>query len=859
MRESSQLLPSRKQHISHQEALHQNLSDEDRENITVRISSEPEFLLPTEITGIRLPRRTTAKFDADVKLSPLYLVALDRRVDGEIVLEVLDEEGVSVTSERFPVELLAFNECNCEEDPGSLAAFVRRTQELNKLLNLAARKLQGWALSSCVGYSGTRNNVRNHFAACYSVLADKKFTAGKGRTDGEYSFISDHSETMETGIASPLELALILAAMVEANGQNAVIARISGKWFAGCFLVNECLPNLIGDDVDMLRKKSERGVSDLSFVCVQDILDGIAFEKAEKTAQNALRKAADVDFIVDIKRARIMHIYPLPERVKREGGYDLRQSKDYYANVAPKQLSEYGGEIGGEKEISRVTQWERRLLDMDMRNSLLNFKVSQTVVKLLVPSLEDFIENVMGDVHTFTLEQKPKENLESLDKLSGGFDRVNFLKPFADYILYEYKNRRFRTVYENREHESVLLRLFRKERSIQEETGTLTLYLAAGFLKWKEQEHSEEKFAPLFLYPVTINRKGIASPSYSVEVNTDDLRVNSTLLEFLYQEFDLDMRGLTTVALDSPQAVLSVLARIKRETVRFKGWDVLGNVFLASLSFANYLLWHDVKYKSDRFREHPIVSSLINNRLELPPGAFDLSDRSSDEAYIGNDRMFLPISADSSQYSAIYDSLSKSFVLHGPPGTGKSQTITNIIANNIVRGRRVLFVAEKMAALSVVHRRLQNIGLGDFCLELHSNKANKNVVLNHIINTLSLADSTPALELEEKAAEIAVPLEKLQKELDAMHRKRYLGFSLYEAILNYFANEDAPDCLNIDSLFYEKLTESSFNNYLEVLTELSLRAKECGDIENRPSVTSAASPMTRSGAATAKASSKFTS
>ena len=384
-----------------------NLSDEDRENITVRVSSEPEFLLPTEITGIRLPRRTTAKFDADVKLSPLYLVALDRRVDGEIVLEVLDEEGVSVTSERFPVELLAFNECNCEEDPGSLAAFVRRTQELNKLLNLAARKLQGWALSSCVGYSGTRNNVRNHFAACYSVLADKKFTAGKGRTDGEYSFISDHSETMETGIASPLELALILAAMVEANGQNAVIARISGKWFAGCFLVNECLPNLIGDDVDMLRKKSERGVSDLSFVCVQDILDGIAFEKAEKSAQNALRKAADVDFSVDIKRARIMHIYPLPERVKREGGYDLRQSKDYYANVAPKQLSEYGGEIGGEKEISRVTQWERRLLDMDMRNSLLNFKVSQTVVKLLVPSLEDFIENVMGDVHTFTLEQKP--------------------------------------------------------------------------------------------------------------------------------------------------------------------------------------------------------------------------------------------------------------------------------------------------------------------------------------------------------------------------------------------------------------------------------------------------------------------
>ena len=810
-----------------------NSSDEDKENIKIRISSSPAFLLPTEITDIRLPRRTTAKFETEVQLSPLFLVGLDKTEEGEIRMQVTDGNDSVVAEQKFPVQLLPFNACNFVEDPGCLAAFVRRTAELNKLLNLAGRKVESWGLSSCTGYSGTRNNVRNFFAACYSVLADQKFTAAEIRKDADVAIIADHRETLISKIASPLELALMLAALVEANGQNAIIAMMNGKWYAGCFLINECLPNLIGDDADMLRKKSERGVSDLSLVMVDDLFGGIAFEKAEKSAQASIKKDAEVDFIVDVKRARIMHIFPLPERVRKEGGYDLRQSKDYYTDLAPKQLKEYGGEIGGEKEISRVTQWERRLLDMDMRNSLLNFKVSQTAVKLLVPSLEDFIENV-GEIKSFTLENKPRENAESLEKISDGFERTAFLKPFADYILYEYKNKRLRTVYDMREHESTLLRLFRKEKSIREETGTLTLYLAAGFLKWSEKDMTEDKFAPLFLYPVTITKKGVASPVYTIDVNTDDLRVNSTLLEFLYQEFDLDMRGLATVALDTPQAVLSVLARIKRETVRFKGWDVYNNVFLASLSFANYLLWHDVRYKSDRFREHPIIRSLINNRLELSGDAFDLSDRSSDEAYVGDNKMYLPISADSSQYSAIYDSLSKSFVLHGPPGTGKSQTITNIIANNIVRGRRVLFVAEKMAALSVVHRRLQNIGLGDFCLELHSNKANKTVVLSHIINTLSLADTTTEQDLEEKAQEIAVPLEKLAKELAALHRKRYLGFSLYEAILNYFDNEDAPDCLNIDSIFYEKLTESSFNNYLEVLTELSLRAKECGDIEKSP-------------------------
>ena len=104
-----------------------------------------------------------------------------------------------------------------------------------------------------------------------------------------------------------------------------------------------------------------------------------------------------------------------------------------------------------------------------------------------MPSIEDFVEN-MAEIRSYTLECKPKESLESLDKLTNGFDRGGFLKPFADYILYEYRNRRLRTVFEPKDHESALLRLFRKEKSIQEETGTLTLYLAAGFLKWKEQE-----------------------------------------------------------------------------------------------------------------------------------------------------------------------------------------------------------------------------------------------------------------------------------------------------------------------------------------------------------------------------------
>ena len=101
-----------------------NSSDTERENITIRIHSEPKFLLPCEINDVRLPRKTTAKFDTSVQLSPLFMVALDKTIEGEIIMEVVDEDAV-VAEQRFKVQLLAFNECNFREDPASLAAFVR--------------------------------------------------------------------------------------------------------------------------------------------------------------------------------------------------------------------------------------------------------------------------------------------------------------------------------------------------------------------------------------------------------------------------------------------------------------------------------------------------------------------------------------------------------------------------------------------------------------------------------------------------------------------------------------------------------------------------------------------------------------
>lgn len=808
-----------------------NISGEDKENISVKVYSKPEFLLNQELLQEFMPRRSTVKFDGLIPLSPLYMVALDRRVQGEIFVEVY-EQGKLLAETKQTVQVLAFNECNYNEKVESIATFVKRTQEINKLIALSHKKLEQWKITTkATGYNSGKNSVRNFFAACYSVLSEVGFIETSAKDENET--ISTFKEMLEQKVVTPLEFSLIFASMLEGNGLNPIIGYAKDKWYVGCFLIDECFNDVVLDECSIITKKLETGVHDISCIVTEDMFNGVAFEKSEKNAINYLKKLDTVEFFIDIKRARILHIMPLPTREKTENGYDLVQSKDFEYEIAPKQIKEFKGEIAGETTISRERQWERRLLEMDMRNTLLNFHVSKTVVKILTANMDEFIEQVFEN-KIYTVESKPNDNTEALKKITNGFDKGNYLKPIADYITYEYKNKRLRCSLSGREYDNTLLGIYRKEKTIQEESGTATLYLAVGFLKWCSASEEEDKFAPILLYPVTISKRGMASPVYTLDVNVEEVQLNSTLLEFLYQEFNLDMRGLANVTLDSSKNILSVIARIKKEVVDRKGWEVMGNIYLSTFSFTNYLMWYDVKHKIDRFKRNKITNSLMLNRLDFDTNESDMSQKSSDDAYRGDDRIYLPISADSSQYSAVYDSLSKSFVLHGPPGTGKSQTITNMIANNIVRGKRVLFVAEKMAALSVVHRRLQDIGIGDFCLELHSDKTNKVEILSHIINTLSLGEQRDNIEHDAKVHEIEQCINKIQAEIDAMHSKRYLGFSLYDAILNYFANEDAPDCLRIDSIFYEKLTETTFNKYLELLTELTLRAKECGDIDKSP-------------------------
>lgn len=799
-------------------------SDEDIEDVRISITSSPEFLLPVEFGGETLPRRSKVNFDVRAVMSPPFLVGLDRSESGEIIVKAI--KGNELLAEtRAKVRILGYNVLRYKENAEMLATFVRRSPIVGEIATATRRQLNKWRKNDGIsGYSGsTKNDIRNVFAAIYKTLMEYSFIPSEEK-DGDEIEISSHKSVTESLLVKPIELGLLFASVLEAFGLNPVIIKAKDEWLVGVWLHEECFPELIIDESEFITRRMAIGVSEFTMASMSDIFNHVAFEHAEKRSVDVANSS--FEFALDIKRSRIGRIFALPERVRKASGYDLVEDNIYDVDDVPEDIKEYDGDIGIDRKMTREKQWERRLLDLSMRNPLVNFKPNSSSVKIVASSVRDFSDRFSGE-REYNVLPKPKgvSGLES-------FDSHLTLRPEIDLINISLNNSKLHTVIEGDAFDKTMTGIYRKDKTFLEESGTNSLYLAVGFLRWQSDE--DKKYAPIFLYPVTLTKKSAASDKYTVKLIEDEIRINTTLLEYLYQEFGIDLRGLQNISELNGETMSAVIGRIRREIIDRKSWDITDDIYLTSLSFANYLMWKDVREKLDTFKSSKIIAGLLDSgKTVFTKEDYALSELTSDNSY-EEGGIYLPISADSSQYSAIVDSLSKSFVLHGPPGTGKSQTICNIIANNILKGKRVLFVAEKTAALSVVRKRLEDIGLAPFCLELHSNKNNKNDVVKKLSDTMSLRESEEASDYKEKADEIRGIISGIDSSMKALHKKRKLGVSVYEGAMRYLENEDASSSLKIEPMFYERLTEDSLSKYEEILTELTVVGRECGDISGSP-------------------------
>ncbi len=405
----------------------------------------------------------------------------------------------------------------------------------------------------------------------------------------------------------------------------------------------------------------------------------------------------------------------------------------------------------------RVVRWSQKLLDLSLRNRLLNVRDGKQVIPLFCRDIAT-LEDRLASADTIQVETGDPED---------GF-LVSNVTP--------------------EETEKRLKNLFRVARTDLEEGGVNTLFLALGFLSWQPADQTGKFYrAPLVLVPVKLVRKSLKD--YRMTSLDEETVINPTLLELLRSQFRLTIPEIDPPPQDEKGLDLNAIveAFVKATSV-MKGWTVTRDAALGQFSFGKFVMWKDMTTRMDDLRKNPLVEHLVNGgglyddgvKVFPPEKIGDKIDRS---------KTYCPLSADSSQMTAVlYSALGKTFVLHGPPGTGKSQTITNLIAHNLSLGRRVLFVSEKKAALDVVHRRLASIGLKPFCLELHSNKSGKTEVLAQFAEALDVPVCSGPADWATTAQNLAAEREKLNGYVKALHKAYPNGMTPYDCFGHLIAS-----------------------------------------------------------------------
>ena len=310
------------------------------------------------------------------------------------------------------------------------------------------------------------------------------------------------------------------------------------------------------------------------------------------------------------------------------------------------------------------------------------------------------------------------------------------------YVAYDAVPTSLRTTLDEEKLEKRLLAIYRDAKTAEEEQGINILFLAIGFLRWYEDEKSEVlREVPLVLVPVSLMRD-LRRSSFDLRCREDDIATNQAIQERLRADFGIVLPELP----ESEEWLPSEYFASVRETIATKSrWSIDPNgVELGFYSFSKLLMIRDLEpaaWGEKSILKHQFLHGLTEGFNE-DPSPFP-HDAPLDKLFAPSD-LIQVVDADSSQ-TIVVETIraGRNLVVQGPPGTGKSQTIANIIGAAVHDGKSVLFVAEKMAALNVVHHRLQKVGLGPICLQLHSRGANKRQVLAEIEETLNQHSPVP--------------------------------------------------------------------------------------------------------------------
>jgi hypothetical protein len=461
---------------------------------------------------------------------------------------------------------------------------------------------------------------------------------------------------------------------------------------------------------------------------------------------------------------------------------------------------------------SKIGYWKNRLLDLGKRNRLVNCPLPKSG----------------GRISRVALLVYSPTPVSVWDSLQDSDTPIEFPVPVEDSDADFHSGNRTNQV--PKEAVKTLRALMKKAKEFTEEKGLNALYLAFGFLNWRENGvDGQEMRSPLLLVPVQLSQESLTDPILLSRLD-EEITTNNALEQKLFHDF-----GITLPTFDENEDWQNYLTQVQRICSGLK-WRVESDVTQLSIfSFLKMNMYHDLERNADKITAHHIIRSLSG---EIIDGGVDCSDVGAfKHDAVDPQEEFSVVDADSSQQDAIL--LAKrgvSCVLQGPPGTGKSQTITNIIAELIADGKKVLFVSEKMAALEVVYKRLKQAGLGNFCLTLHSHNAKRRQILDQLEVSLKL--SRQKAELQQEALNQLHRLKNVRSALNAYTDELHtpvapLGSTIYQVngLLALY-----EDYRNIDYVQggAENFTQETLSRCKSALDELSRIVEKSGYQQDNP-------------------------
>lgn len=744
---------------------------------------------------------------------PLSAEAFANLVEGEraeLVVRV-ERAGEVLAVSRTPIDLLAYNEWpGLQPVPALLATFVAPNHPaLSPLQKAMATSLAvATGQPALDGYqSGSPERVRAMLAAAHEavVAAGITYVVAPPSFERTGQKVRTPEQVVGERIGNCLDLALLYAALLEAAGLQPFVVVQRRHAFVGVWTLPAATPQVeLGPAVE-LKKRVEAGavlVLECTLACA-----GQAASPAQAQAAAAKHLANDAEFLlaIDVAAARSRGFRPLPVRTSAFRPVDVDLDPSAPSPVAVAGSSAAPTFVDDDQEAprpesppaapsppgDRLEHWKGRLLDLSMFNRLLNFAETKKTLRLCTHDLEVLEDRLQqgGRVRVLPrpdLGQGAGERDLALASQRAGVDVL------AEHLADELRAGRLRAELDAESLDDRLVEIYRHARISLEESGANTLYLALGFLKYYESPGAEKpRRAPLLLLPLVVERASVTEGCRFV-LDDAEPRLNQTLRQFLLRDFDLRVPlGDTPPEGDNGVDVKAVLDAFRAVALRMPRWEVETTACIGFFSFTKYLMWLDLAAR-DELLQSPVLQHLV----ERPGTAFaqdapEFVRERLDE--LDPAEVLCPKDADSSQLAAVLAAAKgRSFVLEGPPGTGKSQTITNLIAQALADGQRVLFVAEKRAALEVVQRRLAEVGLGPFCLELHSSKSGPKAVLEQLRAALEAGQRREPAEWRQCASDLLRTRNELNALVADLHRPREHGASVFSAMSELIALRAAP-------------------------------------------------------------------